>query len=92
MTPSHLFLGSWAGSGVRASHCPVLAELLPVLQKRLCSPSWEIRDSGLEFLGQVARHLGGECPVLEVGLMPPQEQVFLTPTPPLGLSPALGSS
>lgn len=84
MTPSHLFLGSWAGSGVRAAHCPVLAELLPVLQKRLCSPSWEVRDSGLEFLGQVARQLGGECPVLEVGLMPPfQEQAFCPPSTPV---------
>ncbi|XP_032728675.1 BRCA1-associated ATM activator 1 isoform X2 [Lontra canadensis] len=35
-----------------------LRELLPVLQKRLCSPCWEVRDSGLEFLTQMTRHWG----------------------------------
>uniref|UniRef100_A0A8C3YMB2 BRCA1 associated ATM activator 1 n=1 Tax=Catagonus wagneri TaxID=51154 RepID=A0A8C3YMB2_9CETA len=38
-----------------------LRELLPVLQKRLCSPCWEVRDSGLEFLTQMARHWGGQA-------------------------------
>ncbi|XP_062036673.1 BRCA1-associated ATM activator 1 isoform X1 [Lepus europaeus] len=32
-----------------------LQELLPVLQKRLCSPCWEVRDSALEFLTQLGR-------------------------------------
>lgn len=36
------------------------AGLLRVLQKRLCSPSWEVRDSGLEFLSQATQRLGGE--------------------------------
>ncbi|XP_032315825.1 BRCA1-associated ATM activator 1 isoform X7 [Camelus ferus] len=40
-----------------------LQELLPVLRKRLCSPCWEARDSGLEFLTQVTRHWG-EVPEL----------------------------
>ncbi|XP_057551830.1 BRCA1-associated ATM activator 1 isoform X2 [Hippopotamus amphibius kiboko] len=38
-----------------------LGELLPVLQKRLCSPCWEVRDSGLEFLTQVTRSWGGQA-------------------------------
>ncbi|XP_024619291.1 BRCA1-associated ATM activator 1 isoform X2 [Neophocaena asiaeorientalis asiaeorientalis] len=38
-----------------------LRELLPVLQKRLCSPCWEVRDSVLEFLTQMTRHCGGQA-------------------------------
>ncbi|XP_059010720.1 BRCA1-associated ATM activator 1 isoform X2 [Mustela lutreola] len=38
-----------------------LRELLPVLQKRLCSPCWEVRDSGLEFLTQMTRRWGGQA-------------------------------
>ncbi|XP_021535812.2 BRCA1-associated ATM activator 1 isoform X2 [Neomonachus schauinslandi] len=38
-----------------------LRDLLPVLQKRLCSPCWEVRDSSLEFLTQMARHWGGQA-------------------------------
>ncbi|KAI4532037.1 hypothetical protein MG293_018551 [Ovis ammon polii] len=38
----------------------VLGELLAVLQKRLCSPCWEVRDSGLEFLTQMTRRWGGQ--------------------------------
>ncbi|XP_024432629.2 BRCA1-associated ATM activator 1 isoform X2 [Desmodus rotundus] len=38
-----------------------LGELLPVLQKRLCSPCWEVRDSGLEFLAQVTRAWAGQA-------------------------------
>lgn len=38
-----------------------LGDLLPVLQKRLCSPCWEVRDSSLEFLTQMVQHWGGEC-------------------------------
>ena len=34
-----------------------------MLQKRLCSPCWEVRDSGLEFLTQMTRRWGGECRV-----------------------------
>ncbi|OCT64123.1 BRCA1-associated ATM activator 1 [Xenopus laevis] len=30
--------------------CRFLQDLFPVLMKRMCSPSWEIRDSTLEFL------------------------------------------
>ncbi|XP_070316621.1 BRCA1-associated ATM activator 1 isoform X2 [Odocoileus virginianus] len=39
----------------------VLRELLAVLQKRLCSPCWEVRDSGLEFLTQMTRRWGGQA-------------------------------
>lgn len=39
----------------------VLGELLSVLRKRLCSPCWEVRDSGLEFLTQMTRHQGGQA-------------------------------
>ncbi|XP_045848992.1 BRCA1-associated ATM activator 1 isoform X2 [Meles meles] len=38
-----------------------LRELLPVLQKRLCSPCWEVRDSGLEFLTQMTRRWGAQA-------------------------------
>lgn len=38
-----------------------LRELFPVLQKRLCHPCWEVRDSGLEFLTQLSRHWGGQA-------------------------------
>ncbi|XP_044088790.1 BRCA1-associated ATM activator 1 isoform X4 [Neovison vison] len=38
-----------------------LRELLPVLQKRLCSPCWEVRDSSLEFLTQMTRRWGGQA-------------------------------
>ncbi|XP_054350521.1 BRCA1-associated ATM activator 1 isoform X3 [Pongo pygmaeus] len=37
-----------------------LRELFPVLQKRLCHPCWEVRDSALEFLTQLSRHWGGQ--------------------------------
>lgn len=39
-----------------------------MLQKRLCNPCWEVRDSGLEFLTQMTRHWGGECRVRCRGL------------------------
>ncbi|XP_047694959.1 BRCA1-associated ATM activator 1 isoform X1 [Prionailurus viverrinus] len=38
-----------------------LRELLPVLPKRLCSPCWEVRDSGLEFLTQMIGRWGGQA-------------------------------
>ncbi|XP_027623825.1 BRCA1-associated ATM activator 1 isoform X2 [Tupaia chinensis] len=38
-----------------------LRELFPVLQKRLCSPCWEVRDSTLEFLTQLIRHWGEQA-------------------------------
>ncbi|XP_006889674.1 PREDICTED: BRCA1-associated ATM activator 1 [Elephantulus edwardii] len=37
-----------------------LGELLPTVQKRLCSPCWEVRDSCLEFLGHLTTHWGGQ--------------------------------
>ncbi|CAK6446408.1 unnamed protein product [Pipistrellus nathusii] len=40
---------------------PFLGELLPVLQRRLCSPCWEVRDSSLEFLTQLAGHWAGHA-------------------------------
>ncbi|XP_011513488.1 integrator complex assembly factor BRAT1 isoform X8 [Homo sapiens] len=39
-----------------------LRELFPVLQKRLCHPCWEVRDSALEFLTQLSRHWGEPVP------------------------------
>ncbi|XP_062999696.1 BRCA1-associated ATM activator 1 isoform X2 [Elgaria multicarinata webbii] len=35
-------------------------EMLPVLQKRLCSPSWEVRDSSLEYLTLSLKRLRGQ--------------------------------
>ena len=49
-----------AGPGRAPLSRPSIPELLAVLQKRLCSPCWEVRDSGLEFLTQMTRHWGGE--------------------------------
>ncbi|XP_078518820.1 integrator complex assembly factor BRAT1 [Lissotriton helveticus] len=34
-----------------------LKDLSPVLQKRLCSPAWETRDSALEFITHLITHL-----------------------------------
>ncbi|XP_066496789.1 BRCA1-associated ATM activator 1 isoform X2 [Tiliqua scincoides] len=41
-------------------HRQFLGHVLPVVQKRLCSPSWEARDSALEFLTLMAKHLRGQ--------------------------------
>uniref|UniRef100_G3WFG5 BRCA1 associated ATM activator 1 n=1 Tax=Sarcophilus harrisii TaxID=9305 RepID=G3WFG5_SARHA len=38
-----------------------LRDLFPILQKRLCSPCWEVRDSALEFLTQLTKHWGGRA-------------------------------
>ncbi|KAM6157165.1 integrator complex assembly factor BRAT1 [Erethizon dorsatum] len=38
-----------------------LRELFPVVQKRLCSPCWEVRDSALEFLTHLTTCWGGEA-------------------------------
>ncbi|XP_060224000.1 BRCA1-associated ATM activator 1 isoform X3 [Meriones unguiculatus] len=38
-----------------------LGELFPILQKRLCSPCWEVRDSALEFLTHLLRQWGGQA-------------------------------
>ncbi|XP_055984382.1 BRCA1-associated ATM activator 1 isoform X2 [Sorex fumeus] len=46
-----------------------LGGLLRALQKRLLSPSWEVRDSGLEFLSQAARRLGGQASFTQVLLV-----------------------
>ncbi|XP_004629669.1 BRCA1-associated ATM activator 1 isoform X2 [Octodon degus] len=43
-----------------------LKELFPVLQKRLCSPCWEVRDSALEFLTHLTACWGGEADFREV--------------------------
>ncbi|XP_013376602.1 PREDICTED: BRCA1-associated ATM activator 1 isoform X1 [Chinchilla lanigera] len=48
-------------------HAPLfLKELFPVLQKRLCSPCWEVRDSALEFLTHLTACWGGEADFREV--------------------------
>ncbi|XP_042636873.1 BRCA1-associated ATM activator 1 [Orycteropus afer afer] len=39
---------------------PFIGELFPVMQKRLCSPCWEVRDSALEFLTHLTAHWGGQ--------------------------------
>lgn len=36
-------------------------EVFLVLQKRLCSPCWEVRDSSLEFFTSLIRTLAGMC-------------------------------
>ncbi|KAL2765969.1 BRCA1-associated ATM activator 1 isoform 3 [Daubentonia madagascariensis] len=59
----------WLLSSARTPSCSglgphtalFLPELFPVLQKRLCSPCWEVRDSALEFLTQLSRHWGGQA-------------------------------
>ncbi|XP_044513356.1 BRCA1-associated ATM activator 1 [Gracilinanus agilis] len=38
-----------------------LRDLFPILQKRLCSPCWEVRDSALEFLTHLTKHWGGRA-------------------------------
>ncbi|XP_060116450.1 BRCA1-associated ATM activator 1 [Heteronotia binoei] len=35
-------------------------DLMPLLQKRMCSPRWEVRDSTLEFLALAMKHLKGQ--------------------------------
>ena len=35
----------------------VVTDLLPVLKKRVCDVRWEVRDSTLEFLGQLCEAL-----------------------------------
>ncbi|XP_012926067.1 BRCA1-associated ATM activator 1 isoform X2 [Heterocephalus glaber] len=48
-------------------HTPLfLRELFPVLQKHLCSPCWEVRDSALEFLTHLSMCWGGEANFREV--------------------------
>ncbi|KAM6155816.1 integrator complex assembly factor BRAT1 [Rhynchocyon petersi] len=37
-----------------------LGEVWPIMQKRLCSPCWEVRDSALEFLTHLTTHWGGQ--------------------------------
>nr|XP_056722360.1 BRCA1-associated ATM activator 1 [Euleptes europaea] len=37
-----------------------LKDMMPVLQKRMCSPSWEVRDSALEFFILATKHLKGQ--------------------------------
>ncbi|KAM9584105.1 integrator complex assembly factor BRAT1 isoform 1-T2 [Trichechus inunguis] len=39
---------------------PFLRELFPVMQKRLCNPCWEVRDSALEFLTHLTAHWEGQ--------------------------------
>ncbi|XP_048351528.1 BRCA1-associated ATM activator 1 [Sphaerodactylus townsendi] len=34
-----------------------LTDTMPMLQKRMCSPSWEVRDSALEFFTLAMKHL-----------------------------------
>ncbi|XP_070811100.1 BRCA1-associated ATM activator 1 [Pituophis catenifer annectens] len=40
-------------------HQKFLRDTLQVLRKHLCSPSWEVRDSSLEFLSLAMKHLRG---------------------------------
>ncbi|XP_028562012.2 integrator complex assembly factor BRAT1 [Podarcis muralis] len=41
-------------------HKQFLRDMLPVLQKRMHSPSWEVRDSALEHLTQAMKRLRGQ--------------------------------
>lgn len=57
-----------------------LPELLQVLRKRLCSPSWEVRDSGLEFLTQAASLWAGQADfrqMLQASEVPPLARQLL---------------
>ncbi|KAM5229108.1 integrator complex assembly factor BRAT1 [Ctenodactylus gundi] len=55
------FLNSPPPVGAASLSLHTLEELLPVLQKRLCSPCWEVRDSALEFLALLSRDQGGQA-------------------------------
>lgn len=50
-----------SGSDLSPDALLFLGELFPILQKRLCSPCWEVRDSALEFLTHLIRHWGGQA-------------------------------
>lgn len=55
------------GSSDHGPHASLfLRELFPVLQKRLCSPCWEVRDSALEFLTHLSSRWGGKADFREV--------------------------
>ncbi|XP_063170763.1 BRCA1-associated ATM activator 1 [Candoia aspera] len=41
-------------------HRQFLRDTVQVLQKHMCSPSWEVRDSSLEFLSLAMKHLRGQ--------------------------------
>ncbi|XP_025027507.1 BRCA1-associated ATM activator 1 isoform X1 [Python bivittatus] len=41
-------------------HRQFLRDTVQVLQKHMCSPSWEVRDSALEFLSLAMKHLRGQ--------------------------------
>ncbi|XP_056391926.1 BRCA1-associated ATM activator 1 isoform X2 [Hyla sarda] len=43
-----------------------LQGLCPVIMKRLCSPSWEVRDTTLEFITNMAAAAEGRAEVVEV--------------------------
>uniref|UniRef100_A0A670ZQ73 BRCA1 associated ATM activator 1 n=1 Tax=Pseudonaja textilis TaxID=8673 RepID=A0A670ZQ73_PSETE len=51
----------WLRSALRpsVSLADVQQHTLRVLRKHLCSPSWEVRDSSLEFLSLAMKHLRG---------------------------------
>ncbi|KAM3826928.1 integrator complex assembly factor BRAT1 [Vipera latastei] len=57
----------WLLSGLEPSisladlqqHRQFLRDTVQVLRKHLCSPSWEVRDSSLEFLSLTMKHLRG---------------------------------
>ncbi|XP_067317948.1 BRCA1-associated ATM activator 1-like [Anolis sagrei] len=56
------FLNTLEPSGSTADfqrHQQVFRDIFAVLQKRMCSPSWEVRDSALEFLTLVMKDLKG---------------------------------
>ncbi|KAM4025500.1 integrator complex assembly factor BRAT1 isoform 2-T3 [Anomaloglossus baeobatrachus] len=43
-----------------------LQGLCPVIMKRLCSPSWEVRDTTLEFIANVTAAVKGRADVVQV--------------------------
>lgn len=45
---------------IQACHL-AFTDVFLVLQKRLCSPCWEVRDSSLEFLTVLIKCLTGRC-------------------------------
>uniref|UniRef100_A0A6J0UD76 BRCA1-associated ATM activator 1 n=1 Tax=Pogona vitticeps TaxID=103695 RepID=A0A6J0UD76_9SAUR len=81
-----------------------LKEMLSVLPKRMCSPSWEVRDSALEYLTLGMKHLKGqewfcqdlltsEVPTLVESLLDdPESYVRASAVKALGQFPLMASS
>ena len=49
---------------------PLSEELSDIIQRHLCSVQWEIRDTTLEFLGQVMEKYGGKVLLMVIFVAP----------------------